>query len=405
MEANWAVVCGLVRDPAAALHQAAVLRQFRAEALVQGVVISTWEGELDHYPDVRTAFAELDAVVVTSREPVLKTGGNLIHQSKAILLGLDACPAGAMVLKMRFDLAPLGAHLRPVLSGERLAAQEQRARPSVYSRPVFVHGGLMFWPFFLNDIYYYGARDDLRMIASYDLQTEIFYNDLGAEQYFHLPPFARKHPSLSLFARIQKGLAAGYPESNRRYCEVLMDSDLWYRVWAIYAKALLEDFYVGMTEEAYSMAPSVIDRYREASLGDLLDAGASLPFLTAAPIAGALEVHSAGWAMAAVEGLFKPDLALERFRDAYAAISGSDTMTDSAVYPDAAAVELAERIGEAFPDYTHKICTQPHAEPDRRLGFRPERVLTDFQQDTRALELQVAELRRLHQEALAAGGR
>jgi hypothetical protein len=401
MQANWAVVCGLVRDPAAALHQASVLDQFRAEGLIQGVVISTWEGELDAYPEVRAAFDRLDALVVTSREPILKAPGNLLHQSKAILLGLDACPADAMVLKMRFDLAPLGGHLRPVLSGERLAAQEQRAKPTVFSRPVMAHGGLMFWPFFLNDIYYYGARSDLQMLGRYDVQTEVFYNDLGAEQCFHLPPFARKYPSLSLFARLQKGLEGGHAANNRLYTEILLGSDLWYRVWAIYAKALLEDYYVGMTEEAHTLAPHVVEQYARVGLGELLDAGDALPFLRVSPVAGALELHSSGWALAAVEGVFKRDAVLERFQDAYAAISAGDDVRDSAVFPDPAAAALAERIEAAFPEYTHKLSLQPADERERRLTFRSERIMS-AQQDTRALELQVAELRRLHQEALVA---
>ena len=405
MPGNWAVICGLVRDPAAALHQASVLAQFRGEGLIQGVVISTWERELDRYREVRRAFKALDAWVITSREPTLKGPGHVLHQSKAILLGLDACPADAMVLKMRFDLAPLDGHIWPILTGERLAAQEQRAKPNVFSRPVMAHGGLMFWPFFLNDIYYYGARSDLQMLSRYDIQTEVFYNELGAEQCFHLPPFARRYPSLSLFARIQKVLEAGRVANNRRYAEILLQSDLWYRVWAIYAKAQLEDYYVGMIEESRTLAPAVLDQYRNIAMGELLDVGGSAPFLHASPIAGSLEVHSASWALAAVEGMFKPDAVGERFRDAYAAISAGDDLPDSATFPHASAVELAEKISAAFPDYAHRICTQPPDKRKRRLSFPPERLVSDLQQDTRELELQVAEFRRLHQQALIAAGR
>ena len=400
MQPNWAVVCGLVRDPAAAMHQAEWLARFRAEGLIQGVVVSTWAGELDRYPEVRQAFAALDAVVVTSLEPALKTPGYVLHQSKAILLGLQACPADAMVLKMRFDLGHLGDALRPVLSGERLAAQERRARPSLFSRPVLAHSGLMFWPLFLNDIFYYGARADVAKIGGYDIDSEIFFNDLGAEQYFHLPPFARKYPTLSLFARIQKGLEAGVAPSNRVYTDILLDSDFWYRVWAIYARILLEDYYVGLTDEIHALSPEVLDAYGRFTLGELSDVGERLPFLRSGAIAGTLEVHSVTWAMAAVQGLFKPDAALERFQAAYADVSAGDELNDSAAFPHPDAVALTEKIAAAFPAYRHKVCTAPAGERDRDLGFPQERFQMAAQEDTRALEDEISSLRRRYEEAL-----
>src|ERR1700742_3654741 len=95
----WAVVCGLVRDEAAALRKIEALKALRREGLVQGVVCSSWSGNYEAHPAVNRAVAEAGFTFVESHEPKLKLRGHALHQSKAIHMALRFVPDDALVLR------------------------------------------------------------------------------------------------------------------------------------------------------------------------------------------------------------------------------------------------------------------------------------------------------------------
>ncbi len=95
MAERWAVICGLVRDESAFVKKLDTLTAWRRTGAIDGIVFSTWMGELDRYPAVAAAYAAGAFTLVETEQPQLKAPGHFIHQMKSLYYGLQAVPSDA----------------------------------------------------------------------------------------------------------------------------------------------------------------------------------------------------------------------------------------------------------------------------------------------------------------------
>jgi len=335
----WTIVCGLIRNPANALHQARELRRMQEAGLVHGVVVSTWIGELERYPEVRQAFADLGAIFVESREPSLILPGHVLHQSQAILLALEHCPAEAWIFKMRPDVVPLSPMFDTILDMRWVAKHEARRKPTVFERPVWAHSGLLLWPMYLNDIVFMASRNDARTLADIDVKDEVLFSEMAAEQFFHLRPFLQRHPLLRTFARVQRGLHDG--DANLALARILWDSPLWARTFALYVQELCANYTVGFGDIEVIASWSGLVGFKDFQIEDLISGDRKAPHI--ARLRKIPVFNASGWAEAVLADGLAPSPANDRIQAALQGRLDGD--------PDLEALELATQLQAAFPTY------------------------------------------------------
>ncbi|ESQ78650.1 hypothetical protein [Asticcacaulis sp. YBE204] len=357
---NWILLAGLVRDPANALEQAKQIRRLMDKGLVQGSVFSTWHGEFERYPEVREAFLAIGTVLVECPQPTLRFPGHILHQSLSLQWGLEHIPANVRVLRIRPDIVPMNELIDYVLGGDWLTRDYGLGlEPTAYSHRVWAHSGLVGWPFYLNDILFYGYKADIARLSNVDLKHEYLYSELAPEQFYHLGPIAAVNPVLDLYARVQRNKHSA--SENRRLTQLLWDSDFWYDVLYAQAKELLSNYVVGFMDPSIIYSEPQQAPLRDLSLREVLSPDSTIPFMHTNPVIGSPDFHSLNWAYAVVNDSFRSDETSTRLNAAKDRSLGQ--VTDNAY-------AYAEEIRQAFPHYQGPV--RPASEG---LYYRPHKHL------------------------------
>jgi len=376
------------------------LIQFRGQDLVDKVIVSTWAGELPRYPDVLDALTKMDALIIESPEPELVAPGHVLHQSKTLSLALAACPDDASFIKIRPDVMILTDQYGSVLSGQATRGTPGPGAPTLFSEKIWIHGGMLFYPFYFNDIVYYGRKLDLARLADCDLKAEVFYAGMMPEQFFHLGPALSRHPLLRAFARIQRSMIAGDRIGNELYARELLRSPFWHRVWALSIRLLLDNYAVGFQPEEEAFSDAVLSKFSQYRLEDLIVGREGMPGVSYYPIAAATLFDTPSWAMAAMQGRFIDDEAQRKLLAAFDQIDNARE-TDDPVFPEPEAVDLAERLQACVSQYHPCICMQRDAAGPRFVGQGPVRLSREGGgEDARDLRQQNNQLRRQNERLL-----
>ncbi|MGJ3244363.1 MAG: hypothetical protein ACFE0O_15585 [Opitutales bacterium] len=169
MPNNWAVICGAVRDDLDFKLTVAELVGLRSRGLLDGLILSTWEGEVEAWDGLSEALADLGVAVIASRDVPVAGPANYWRQLKAFHVGLQATPAGCGVLKTRTDkVVSLLAGLVPYLQkGPRPATAYGRQEPVFQHRLGVLHA-VATMPGTTSDLMFYGTRADLERVAHLD---------------------------------------------------------------------------------------------------------------------------------------------------------------------------------------------------------------------------------------------
>jgi hypothetical protein len=266
----WAIVCGQIRDEAAALKKIRVLNKLRTDGILQGVVCSAWFGDYDTYPALARAVSDAKFIFVESDLPRLKLRGHAFHQSKSIHMALQFVPDDALVLRLRPDLAELTPEFLSFLTALQLGdVRATTPAAPVYHSTVFINSGFLGCPFYINDIILLASKPDLRRIFHFDYGFEFFGSNLAPEQFFYLRAFADKFPLLDAFSRLNAGLVFDKPDISTRLMRAQLDSDLFIDVLGLYWVLLADSFDIGFLPSTRRDASRVEAQIGRCSLFDL----------------------------------------------------------------------------------------------------------------------------------------
>lgn len=394
MKPASALICGLVRKQDAMLGQLSKLAEFRSDGLVERIVYSTWVRELDRYPEVRQALHKLDAIVVESEEPILRTHGHFLHQAKCLSLGLRACPGESLVLKLRPDLAPLTDQYRSLLSEFTLLDERRRTGPTIFNKLVWILDGITFWPFYLNDIVYLGTREDLLLLADPDLKFESYYNQLSPEQFFHMSPVLRRSPLMRAYARVQRIMVAGDRNGNQAYARAMLDTPLLLKAWLLSARFLIENYVVGF--ECLNDADlERVSSFKGVPIGSLSTGIPEIPGVEFHPFLQTTRFTSVSWAHALLRREFCVDEQYERVAEALQALDTVDGDIDNPVFAHPELIGATERLRSIYVHSGPKICVDPPGVAVRFVPDGRERMSLLSQTDeARALHEEITALRR-----------
>lgn len=111
----WAVVCGAVRNEFELYLVLSLLSEYRSKGWINGIVISTWKGEIENIPGLRGKLDQLGVSYVES-DPLDENISKVtligpLRQFYQFRQGLRSLPEDVFVLKCRTDYCVDGLHL------------------------------------------------------------------------------------------------------------------------------------------------------------------------------------------------------------------------------------------------------------------------------------------------------
>ncbi len=192
------IFCGLIRRPAYLQKAIARLAVLRQSGMVGEVVVSTWAGELNRYPQMRRHLDENGVVVVevaTLADKVVSVGN---YERQILLLHWGLATLGDSqdyVFKTRPD-QPI--NLFPRLDQLFAGMIERVGKRDDEDGALWVGRFHPFMPFFIEDRYFFGHRRtvDRMAIFSNELLLTGHPHNLITEVIWHSAYFLRKFPIL-----------------------------------------------------------------------------------------------------------------------------------------------------------------------------------------------------------------
>lgn len=164
----WAVVCGAVRQEFELLSVMTWLCVKRAEGYIDGIVLSTWIGEINNIPNLRNRLEYIGVHIVESPlvSDDIETYFNLNYTRQAIQLdaGLRIVPDDVFVLKCRTDMSmDMLNKMKEVLYDDvNLTLIRYGEIGSHLSYKIAVGTFGVSIPFVLCDLCYLGYKEDIK---------------------------------------------------------------------------------------------------------------------------------------------------------------------------------------------------------------------------------------------------
>ena len=168
----WAVMCGAIRMEFEFYTTLAMLCDYRKRGFLEGIVISTWKGELDNFPDLRQKLDVLGIYLIESdvldERATLFTDGGYLRQIFQLKKGLEFVPNDVFVFKCRTDYSEdLIKDFEDILSGKiDLTVGKHGAINFGLCYRIVVERLIINIPFHLDDRAFLGYALDLKKMIN-----------------------------------------------------------------------------------------------------------------------------------------------------------------------------------------------------------------------------------------------
>lgn len=296
---------GLVRDEEKFLR---FLRAFAQgpHATQVPLYVSTWEGELEKYTRTQDMLRSLGAVVFEQVPPDLVIPGHMVHQLVSWDLPLTRIDPDTFLYKSRPDFAHypsfekfMGYTPRPLDGG---MGQSFR---------YLVAGLFLSQPFYIGDITFAGAVEDLRRLTRLAFVDLVRYSRLAPEQLAWAPQFVRPGSVLDTHFRVNLGLIFNEPAKSRANIAWLKMSQTYAAALAFYFDAIATRF--DFFDDAD--APDVREAMQALSAEDILWRNLESPYLCHHGNCEANRVNVAAYVRGLLEGCHAPSAFGELLRE------------------------------------------------------------------------------------------
>ncbi|MGG5333228.1 hypothetical protein [Enterococcus sp. AZ163] len=262
MKKTWAVMCGAIREELEVRLTIDKLLKMRAAKTIEGILLSTWQGEFDRFPELKQELEE-NHIKIIEQPPLERrvdlnrsTSINYMRQALQFQAALDHLPADCFVLKVRTDRAlnhikKFDAYLtkEPERIGNTFSkGGHQREMPAVFDYKIAVIGAKTHRIFNFSDFVFWGHAKDVRKLVNFDIAELYVSRDLVANTQWFVYPILRQFPIIRDYFRLInfRPLIKGMKEYFERDEAEDYFPAFFYRVYAAYL--LIQAHYFDLVE-------------------------------------------------------------------------------------------------------------------------------------------------------------
>lgn len=253
MKRIWVVITGQVRKIRQFLLSLENLVLARDGGLIEGIVFSTWESEVDGYSGLRAALKSSGVILMESRplkSVMAANAGNIERQKFLLYWGLSCVPTGAYVFKTRPDqVITTNRKFHDLLSYlNALDFSTQGENKKILPAKIWAGRLAIDVPFWVDDRYFFSTREvclrltqivsDVRVMAQSQndiAEVNWYYAAFSGHCYWAL---AVMH--LNWLAQNNQSL-----EKNKEYRGLIKTTGFFWLAMLVYDKLVQEFFYVG----------------------------------------------------------------------------------------------------------------------------------------------------------------
>ncbi|WP_431859191.1 hypothetical protein [Azospirillum sp.] len=339
---RWAIIPGAVRAPSEVRSMVGRAVRLRSQGLLDGIVLSTWNGHVSGNPDLRGFLDSQDVRWVETRPPRIRIPGNIVQQMVTLSQALEHCPDGALILKIRTDKVTdyLLDHCsvpylrRPDLL--RLAPGD--AIPGVnLSGRIAVPEACLLRPFNYTDLVFAGFKQDLLKLVNFDLRYLLVFRNVDAEQWFFSHPFIDRFKIFQWMFAEQSGITLEGSALWNLLAD-LLNNDFFMELIAVQLSLVDSYFRVGPLDHNPAFQKAVAGVVRRSTFREIVFGSALFNRLTV--------FQTAAWIPPLLRGELRPDPLGTRFADALERVAGPERRFDPGGWDEASV-----RARPAFQDF------------------------------------------------------
>ena len=196
------VFCGLIRAPDLFRKSIEEMVEFRENNIINKIIFSTWDYEIDKYPEMRKFFVDNKINLIESKEPEERGIGNIWCQMKSLDVALKEIDSNSFVLKTRPDLLIERDFLDNLFNNKNnlLKIKNGLPRDNVFKYKVWIPYFEITSPFHIADECFFGYHKDISLLVNFNNYFEEYGLRAGIvhiQRYIH--PFIFKYPEIKNF--------------------------------------------------------------------------------------------------------------------------------------------------------------------------------------------------------------
>ena len=199
----WAVMCGAIRNDFELFTIISMLCEYRLQGLIEGIVLSTWEDELENIEGLRDKLSKLNIYVVES-ESIDTSANNFVdigflRQTYQLKKGLSILPDDVFVLKCRTDLCiDEIRNFREVLEGKvDMSLGSWGAMDFGLNYRIAVNWLTCNTFFALRDVAFIGYKLDLLKMTTFSMTKLRNDRTIPPDFAFFISLFSEKYPIIN----------------------------------------------------------------------------------------------------------------------------------------------------------------------------------------------------------------
>ncbi len=202
----WAAVLGAFRQEFELLTTLSYLVDLQSKGNLDGIVISTWYGEVDRVKGLREKLKNLGIALVESKPLLCESpyaNLNYLRQSTQMKAALALLPHDALVLKSRTDFSNYDFNRIEML--RKTIVLPKPGSFGTFSAGFSNRFSVMRYgvtcPFTFHDVTYLGAWEDVRRLCTTDNSMLSVGIDVWPDVWLFAPYFINRYPILEDFYR------------------------------------------------------------------------------------------------------------------------------------------------------------------------------------------------------------
>lgn len=211
------IFTGLIRNTELIKKSINDFIQLRKEGLVNKIIFSTWDYEVDKNSEIKSFFEKNRIMLIGSKEPKEMGFGHINCQMKALEEGLKKVNS-PFVLKTRADLYIDQLFLRNLFKNKEKLLKIKLNLPNgnIFKYKFWIPYFEITKPFYLSDEAYFGYYDDHKLLINYRAYHNRYNLQSGTiHMQRWLEPSLSKYPILKDY--LENHPSVGYPTENLFY--------------------------------------------------------------------------------------------------------------------------------------------------------------------------------------------